>query len=111
MVESVSIRRVSLFPRSAATVLTLLRHIINWNYVRALRFSASSYEDPDLVFATRKGTPLDAQNIVNRHFKPLLKNAGLPPFAGTISGTRAPPCFWGAAFIRKWFSIFWDTPA
>jgi integrase len=31
------------------------------------------------VFASGKGTPLDAQNIVNRHFKPLLKRAGLPP--------------------------------
>jgi hypothetical protein len=30
------------------------------------------------VFATSKGTPLDAQNILNRHFKPLLKRAGLP---------------------------------
>jgi integrase len=30
------------------------------------------------VFATGKGTPLDAQNIINRHFKPLLKRAGLP---------------------------------
>ncbi len=37
------------------------------------------YEDSGLVFATGKGTPLDAQNIVNRHFKPLLKRAGLPP--------------------------------
>lgn len=36
------------------------------------------YEDQDLVFATRLGTPLDAQNIVNRHFKPLLKRTGLP---------------------------------
>ncbi len=32
-----------------------------------------------LVFATSKGTPLDAQNVVNRSFKPLLKRAGLPP--------------------------------
>ena len=31
------------------------------------------------VFATRKGTPLDAQNVVNRCFKPLLERAGLPP--------------------------------
>ena len=31
------------------------------------------------MFATGKGTPLGAQNIVNRHFKPLLKCAGLPP--------------------------------
>ena len=30
------------------------------------------------VFLTRKGTPLDPQNVVNRHFKPLLKRAGLP---------------------------------
>ena len=31
------------------------------------------------MFASRKGTPLDAQNIVNRYFKPLLERAGLPP--------------------------------
>ncbi len=42
------------------------------------KLRASSYEDFDLVFATGKGTPLEAQNIVNRHFKPLLKRAGLP---------------------------------
>jgi len=31
------------------------------------------------VFPTTIGTPADAQkNIVNRHFKPLLKRAGLP---------------------------------
>jgi integrase len=39
---------------------------------------ATLYEDSDLVFATGKDTPLDAQNIVNRHFKPLLKCTGLP---------------------------------
>jgi integrase len=37
------------------------------------------FTDSGLVFATRKVTPLDAQNIVNRHFNPLLKHAGLPP--------------------------------
>ena len=30
------------------------------------------------MFATTNGTPVDAQNIVNRHFKPLLRRAGLP---------------------------------
>jgi integrase len=40
---------------------------------------ATDYEDSGLIFATRKGTPLDAQNVINRHFKPLLKQAGLPP--------------------------------
>ena len=42
------------------------------------KLGARSYEDSGLIFATGKGTPLDAQNIVNRHFKPLLKRAGLP---------------------------------
>src|SRR5215218_5165480 len=42
------------------------------------KLRANSYEDQGLVFATSKGTPLDAQNIVNRHFKPLLKSTGLP---------------------------------
>src|SRR5215218_1344423 len=42
------------------------------------KLRANSYEDQGLVFATSKGTPLDAQNIVNRHFKPLLKRTGLP---------------------------------
>ena len=43
------------------------------------KLRASSYKASDLVFATRKGTPLEAQNIVSRQFKPLLKRAGLPP--------------------------------
>lgn len=30
------------------------------------------------MFATGNGTPLDAQNIVNQHFKSLLRRAGLP---------------------------------
>lgn len=29
------------------------------------------------MFATKKGTPLDASNVVNRSFKPLLERAGL----------------------------------
>jgi integrase len=40
--------------------------------------SGSKWQDNGLVFATGKGTPLDAQNIVNRHFKPLLTRAELP---------------------------------
>lgn len=45
----------------------------------------ASYIDRDLVFATSKGTPFDAQNIVNRSFKPLLEATGLPdiPFHAT----------------------------
>ena len=37
------------------------------------------YQDGGLVFASGQGKPLDAQNVVNRHYKPLLKRAGLPP--------------------------------
>jgi integrase len=40
--------------------------------------AGGSYQDSGLVFATAKGTPLDAQNVVNRHFKPLLKQEDLP---------------------------------
>ena len=40
--------------------------------------AGADWEDHGLIFATHKGTPLDAQNVVNRSFKPLLKRAGLP---------------------------------
>lgn len=36
------------------------------------------YQDFDLVFASANGQPLDRHNLVSRHFKPLLKAAGLP---------------------------------
>jgi integrase len=42
-----------------------------------LRASAQ-WADNGLVFTTGIGTPIDAQNIVNRHSKPLLRRAGLP---------------------------------
>jgi integrase len=42
------------------------------------KLRVTAYEDSGLVFATRKGTPQDAQNVINRHFKPLLKQEDLP---------------------------------
>jgi integrase len=57
---------------------------------------ARDHENLDLVFATGKGTPLNAQNMVNCHYKPLLKEADLPPSAVMTSGTRAPLHFRGA---------------
>jgi integrase len=36
-----------------------------------------AYQDHNLVFCTEKGTPLDPRNFT-RHFKRLLKKAGLP---------------------------------
>ena len=41
------------------------------------RVQATRYEDSGLVFATGKGTPLDAQNVISRHFKPLLRACGV----------------------------------
>ena len=35
------------------------------------------------------GTPIDAQNVVNRHYKPLLKQAGSRLSASTTSGIVA----------------------
>ncbi len=37
-----------------------------------------SYQNLDLVFATSEGGPLLPQNLFRRHFKPILKSAGLP---------------------------------
>jgi integrase len=42
-----------------------------------MRF-AGLYEDGGLIFATRKGTPVNPENLVKRSFKPLLERAGLP---------------------------------
>lgn len=40
--------------------------------------AGSLWSDSGLVFTNRTGGPLDAQNVVNRSYKPLLKRAGLP---------------------------------
>jgi integrase len=40
--------------------------------------AGAAWADNDLVFATRTGEPLDYRVVVRRHFKPLLKAAGLP---------------------------------
>jgi integrase len=40
------------------------------------------WKENDLVFPSTKGTPMEAQNLVNRHFKAALKRAELP--AGKI---------------------------
>lgn len=53
------------------------------------------YEDMGLILATPKGTPLEASNVVNRSFKPLLERAGVPRIrfhelrhtCGTIMGS------------------------
>lgn len=42
------------------------------------RLKVRGYADHDLVFADEKGEHLDPRNIYRRHFKPLLRDAGLP---------------------------------
>jgi len=36
------------------------------------------YQNNDFIFATITGKPLEVRNLVNRHFKPILKTAKLP---------------------------------
>jgi integrase len=38
-----------------------------------------AYQDQGLIFANEAGGFADCQNITGRHFKPILKRAGLPP--------------------------------
>ena len=40
-----------------------------------------NWQENDLVFATIKGTPVDAQNVTARSFKKILNCAGLPDMA------------------------------
>lgn len=41
--------------------------------------AGARWRESGLVFANLTGGPVEAQNIVNRHFKPLLVRAVLPP--------------------------------
>ncbi|RQD72687.1 MAG: site-specific integrase [Tindallia sp. MSAO_Bac2] len=43
-----------------------------------VKLKAENYNDYGLVFAGKNGDPPDYRNIYRRHFKPLLKDAGLP---------------------------------
>lgn len=44
----------------------------------ALKLGSTYNRELDLVFANEVGEPLDARNVVNRHFKPALEEAELP---------------------------------
>ena len=66
--------RVVSLPRMTVRVLTA--HRVTQASER-LRLSGE-YEDRGFMFATSSGAPPDATNLVKKHFKPLLKRAGLP---------------------------------
>jgi integrase len=40
--------------------------------------AVATWVEHDLVFPTTKGTPMEAQHLVNRNFKPALRRAELP---------------------------------
>ena len=71
--KNASRRTIDLPQRAVETLRSHRKHQLEE------KLRATDYEDSGLVFATGKGTPLDAQNIVNRHFKPLLNRVGPPP--------------------------------
>ena len=62
-------------PLPASTVSSLKRHKKAQSEERLM---ADDWEDNDLVFAGEKGQPVYYRNLVRRHFKPLLRKAGLP---------------------------------
>ena len=66
-------RRTIDLPQRAVEALTRHRK----QQVEVQLRAGAEWQDNGLVFATGKGTPLEAQNIVNRYFKPLLRRAGL----------------------------------
>ncbi len=66
-------RHVSLTPSAVAA----LQHHRKRQAEEKLK-AGPLYEDQGLVFATLRGTPLEATNIVSRSYKPLLRQAGLP---------------------------------
>lgn len=67
-------RRTVGLPRRAVSALRSHRKRQLEDQLRA----GALWQDNGLVFTNLTGGPLDAQNIVNRSYKPLLKRAGLP---------------------------------
>ncbi len=60
-----------------ATVIKDLGTHRRTQLARRMKLGAA-YSNHDFVFATEVGTPLLASNLTRRHFKPILKKAGLP---------------------------------
>ena len=67
-----SIRDVDI-PESLISLLELHRKKQNEAKLKA----GERWEDHDLVFCTKFGTPLNPDNMVKRHFRKILKKAGL----------------------------------
>jgi integrase len=61
---------------TAPTVAALRAHKAAQNGERLK--VGSLWQETELLFTTKKGTPLDVGNLTNGSFRPLLKRAGLP---------------------------------
>ena len=66
-------RRIALPPEAIAALEVHRKRQLEERVRRA-----AQWKDNGLVFCTDIGTPLDQRNVYRRHFKPLLKRAGLP---------------------------------
>lgn len=66
-------RRVVPIPKTALQVLQ--QHKIEQ---AKEQLKEADYNNLGFIFAANNGHPLNERNIVNRHFKPILKKAGLP---------------------------------
>lgn len=69
-------RRSIQLPQKAYEALQ--RHYLRNEWAMTGLLSDLSPEQDRLLFSTSKGTPMDVQNIINRDFKPMLRNADLP---------------------------------
>ncbi len=72
--KSARARRVVSLPATSLRVLQAHRK----QQLEERLGAGEQWEDHDLVFASSTGQPLDFRVAVRRHFKPLLKRAGLP---------------------------------
>ncbi|MEW6663434.1 MAG: hypothetical protein ACOY9Y_07600 [Bacillota bacterium] len=71
--SATSRRTISISPELVAA---LKKHRAEQN---ALRLQAGPvWQDLALIFCTEKGTPINPDNLIPRHFIPLLEKAGLP---------------------------------
>jgi integrase len=61
---------------TASAVEALVRHRVRQDSEGAA--AGGKWNDWDLVFCTRRGTPIRRDNLHDKHWKPLLKRSGLP---------------------------------
>jgi integrase len=74
-------RTVYLLPDAVAALKAHRRRYLEERMRRAERWEETWHENPnarDLVFPSTTGGPMNRNNLLKRHFKPLARTAGLP---------------------------------